>query len=341
MLLYFNKNGQLLEKLEYGSAPRVGMTNFQIFAYFADLNSNDSTYSNYSSAMIRLKRPDLEGSEYPSLFMRTASITFDEDTAGMESNYFEDDTAYYGFIFNFSNVTDGESIIKLLDTPGMWQATITLLNNNTGDFVTGLVEFNVESAVSTADDDETTLDYTIIQNNIADLLNDYPLKSQTFFVVADITETDLSGLLNGQIIYDKTTKFYYVVDSTAEDGYVFYNILEILDAYVPYTGAIGDVDLGVYDLNAQGGKFYSGNFIEYFTVGGATRYDGIADFSVNSNGELEIRLGSGDDGQTGDALIRADNQGYLASEGWVQYYYVAHDDMVPYTEEDLEDIYNN
>lgn len=213
MILYFNKNGQLLEKLTYGTAPRVGSTNFQIFAYFDELNPNDASYTNYSVATIRLKRPDLEGSEYPDLFMTHAVITYDAYIADVSDSNFEDGVNYYGFVFDFSKVKNIEedTYIKLLDTPGMWQASITLLNNSTGDTVTGLIEFYVEGAVSDADEDAETLDYTVIQQNIGNLLQDYALISGTIMVVSDITDSSIiwSNFNEGQLFYDKETGLYY------------------------------------------------------------------------------------------------------------------------------------
>lgn len=179
MILYFNKNGQLLEKLEYGSAPRAGTTKFQIFAYFADLQPNDGDYDNYSVAMIRLRRPDLEGSEYPDLFMTTSSITFNSSIETSKNNTFQNGTTYYGFVFDFSKIKNiqEDAFIKLLDISGMWRATITLMNRNSGNYVTGLVQFNVEGSVNDTDEEPQQLEYEVIQQNIADLLQSYALKT--------------------------------------------------------------------------------------------------------------------------------------------------------------------
>jgi len=179
MILYFNKNGQLLEKLEYGSAPRAGTTKFQIFAYFADLQPNDGNYDNYSVAMIRLRRPDLEGSEYPDLFMTTSSITFNSSIETSKNNTFQNGTTYYGFVFDFSKIKNiqEDAFIKLLDISGMWRATITLMNRNSGNYVTGLVQFNVEGSVNDIDEEPQQLEYEVIQQNIADLLQSYALKT--------------------------------------------------------------------------------------------------------------------------------------------------------------------
>ena len=179
MILYFNKNGQLIEKLEYGSVPRAGTTKFQIFAYFDGLQPNDGDYENYAVAMIRLKRPDLEGSEYPDLFMTTSSIVFDSSIEQSKNNTFQNGVVYYGFVFDFSKIRNIEEngFIKLLDISGMWRATITLMNRNSGNYITGLLQFNVEGSVSSRDDEPQQLEYEVIQQNIADLLQSYALKT--------------------------------------------------------------------------------------------------------------------------------------------------------------------
>lgn len=166
MILYFNKYGQLLEKLEYGTAPRVGVENFQIFAYFEGLED-------YRIATIRFRRPDLQGSEYPDLFMLKKN-DFNYDPSVSSSRYFKTtNNPYSGFIFDFNDVMDGSDHVKLLDLAGMWQASITLYPTameNAGSSVTGLVEFNVERAVSADDDDESEVGLNVIINNIRQLM---------------------------------------------------------------------------------------------------------------------------------------------------------------------------
>lgn len=165
MLLYFNKNGQLLESLEYGSTPRVGTTEFKIFAYFEDLDD----YSEYSTAMIRFKKPDLQNSEYPDLFMTQKILNY----ADSDTNYFKAaDNPYNGFEFDFDKVSSNGNKVKLLDVPGMWEATITLYKSEDSSYVTGLVRFYVEPAVYEDDDDLYDPDINVVISNIRNLLID-------------------------------------------------------------------------------------------------------------------------------------------------------------------------
>jgi len=163
MILYFNKNGQLLENLEYGSSARVGTTTFKIFAYFEDLDD----YSEYSTAMIRFKKPDIQGSEYPDLFMVQQELNY----AGSDAEYFKsEDNPYNGFEFDFDKVSSNGNKVKLLDVPGMWEATITLYKSEDSSYVTGLVRFYVEGAVYEDDDELYDADINVVISNIRNLL---------------------------------------------------------------------------------------------------------------------------------------------------------------------------
>lgn len=220
MIVYFNNKGVVKEQFDsYGILPVVGSTNFQIFAYFDGLNPNNDSYINYSEAIIRFKRPDLEGSEYPVLFMQPAKITF--DGTGYNAHYFQNGQDYYGFVFDFTKVKDNDSIVKLLDTPGLWQASITLLNSSTGSTVTGLITFSVGGAVSELDEDATQLSYDVMIQNIAQQLANYVLKSQVVLVIDHLSDIeDWTAYSDGQLFYDNGTGLYYVADSESDTGYV-------------------------------------------------------------------------------------------------------------------------
>ena len=163
MILYFNENGQLLESLEYGNAARVGTTHFKIFAYFEGLEA-------FQLATIRFRRPDLQGSEFPDLFMMPSTLQFD---AAIElSDYFEDGENYSGFVFDFDEIKSNDEIVHLLDAPGLWEATITVYTDEvgTGGNVTGIITFNVEEAVSPYDDSPESLGVGVFIDNIRQLL---------------------------------------------------------------------------------------------------------------------------------------------------------------------------
>ena len=244
MILYFNKNGQLLEQLEYGSAPRVGMTTFQIFAYF-----NGIDIENYGTALIRLKRPDLEGSEYPDMYMVSYNLNYDSQVES--SNYFSStNNPYSGFNFNFDAVTDEYGRIFLLDTPGMWEASITLIAINGGSNVTGLVRFNVGASVSSVDEEPTELDWSVIERNIGAVLATKVDKNDGFYLrfVADLATSANNGTLLDRVfkpdnyVFDGTTnKLYKILTTTPKDDTYVYAIYELVTpvyywADVPISG---------------------------------------------------------------------------------------------------------
>ena len=176
MILYFNKDGQLLEKLAYNEGtPEAGTNEFSIFAYFEGLNEE---YQNYQTAMLRLRRPDLQGSEYPDLFMTKEDLTFDSSIEN--SNYFKtnggpnNDGVYPGFLFDFRTILDGTEPVILLDMGGTWNASITL-HGTDGEYmtrrnVTGLLKFTVLPSVVSDDDDEPDFNLSALESNIRNLL---------------------------------------------------------------------------------------------------------------------------------------------------------------------------
>lgn len=225
MLLYFDEYGVLKEQLTYGEPGRVGDTEMQIFAYFDGVDVRDV----YNAAFIRFQKPDINGSEYPALFLKLVNLTFDPS---VHSNYFSanggpnSDGTYPCYLFDFSEITDTEGIVKLLDTPGLWRATLTLTSSSSYTAnVTGTFTFNVESsAVST--DDETVITYDVIASNIANMIavsklnvnSEKYIRAYENFVV-DATNGDLpaSFFSHGVLVYDKTTNTIYEIDTTTEN----------------------------------------------------------------------------------------------------------------------------
>lgn len=228
MILYFNKNGQLLERLEYGQQPRVGMTAFQIFAYFDGINLDE-----YGAALIRFKRPDINGSEYPDLFMNRAQIFYDK-TIEQSNFYNEDNNPYVGYIFDFSEVMNDETIVTMLDTPGMWQASITLVNTRGGSNVTGLIQFPVGGAVSGADDEATELDYSVITRNIAGAVASKVDKSDTLYI--RFHEDLIPAATGGTLLKSAFLPHMYVWDAMTEAVYeitaVYNNTLDVTGSTV-------------------------------------------------------------------------------------------------------------
>lgn len=234
MLLYFSRTGRLLESLRYGPSARVGTNVWTIFAYFEGID-----LENFSSANIKFARPDYDGTEYPDLFMNSNSMVFNSNI--QESNYFENGKRYQGFLFDFSSVrdVDNNDIVTLLDTPGMWEATITLINNKGKRIVVGLAKFNVEDSVSAVDDDSTELSYSTIIHSLSVIFATKLNKNSTRYMRlhSDFVTAAEEGTLfseeffEGIVVYDVATEsFYKIISTTVSQGdYVYAGYEKIID----------------------------------------------------------------------------------------------------------------
>ena len=260
MLLWFNKNGVLKEQLNYGATARVGTQNFKIFVYFD--TSNDTDYTEvYGAAAIKFQRPDLENTEYPTLMMTKAKITFDKDMTEDGDNYsglFEDGTKYTGYVFDFSKIKDTSlnSIVTMLDTPGLWKATVSLISGDSEtavNNVVGLFTFNVEGSVSDSDEDITELSYDVITDNLISFMETKLYKDSIVYMrfhkdfVTAATEGTLvkAVYIENAFVFDQTTKSIYKINSVTENesdtNYVYatYTLISdfnVLDVYtIPIT----------------------------------------------------------------------------------------------------------
>lgn len=193
MWLYFNSNGQLTTILEHGSPARVGTTNFEIFAVFENITNIDQL-RNYS-ATIKLKKPDLTGTEYPTLLMNLSISVFHKNSTETDIGDFEDNKTYYGFLFDFGSfdIDLGEEQVVLLDTDGLWQATINLIKDNL--FVQGVATFNVGG---TASETETDVSYTTVTNQLVYDINQRALRTQVMIVVETTDNVDADDYEVGQ-----------------------------------------------------------------------------------------------------------------------------------------------
>ena len=83
------------------------------------------------------------------------------------SQYFKvADNPYHVYEFDFDNITDSDgNIISLLDTAGLWRATITLIGTNTSYNVQGQLVFNVMKGIEPDDETEISI-YTILKELI-------------------------------------------------------------------------------------------------------------------------------------------------------------------------------
>lgn len=229
MLLWFNKKGVLKEQLDsYGNIPRVGSQAFQICAYFDGVD-----LSKISDAHIRLERPDFTGSKYPVMFMVPVDFTYEEDADG-KSQYFKvgggpnPDGTYPCYLFDFSTFIsnagtpddyEDDKIVTLLDTPGLWKATLTLVGDSGVYNVVGTVTFNVDGGEGSEEENEA--DISAMLNNFADALA-RKLNIRNGIVVLHDIPQDLSGYEEGQIFFIETeNKFYKLVSGQLQETNIF------------------------------------------------------------------------------------------------------------------------
>lgn len=236
MWLYFNQFGALTEpSLQHGNAARVGTTAFEIFAYFEGVDLNY-----YATATLRLKKPDLYNTEYPTLFMKKVTKTYSILEGDSDSTSFSvdggvnHDGKYTGYAFDFSNFAGDEDIAVLLDTPGLWEATITLHGGQAERDVQGIITFEVQRAVSAFDDEnETVLSSDDLVENVVDEIATKVPRSLLGYMrtVTDLVTEAAAGTLDGSIIvpgaivYDEESeslfKILTVTVNENEEGKVF------------------------------------------------------------------------------------------------------------------------
>lgn len=208
MWLCFNSNGALVEPaLQHGPAARAGTTNFQIFAYFQGI---DLTVN--SLATIKLFKPDLTHSSYPLLAMRRADLKY-EKKEGENSSYFAEDGGphgdgiYPGFLFDFSNFSGDQNVAILLDTPGLWEAVISLYGIDHIISVQGTSTFNVQYGNVNNDGTEVSFDELMasFSSAIAGKLD----IEDGIVSVDNISLVDTDNYSEGQMFYDKNTSTFY------------------------------------------------------------------------------------------------------------------------------------
>ena len=209
MWLYFNNKGQLITALEHGTPARAGTTNFQIFAVFEGVNVDNISDI---SATIKLKKPDLTGSEYPILLMDNASADFsligDEVQHPDSVAPFQVGAKYYGFLFDFANFNPDQTTEILLDTPGLWEAIITLITGVGMYSVQGVATFDVGG---TGTEEPTPITYEVIINQMIAMLGDKVNFNQVILAVNNISEVVIEGYEEGQMFVDKTTGIFYKI----------------------------------------------------------------------------------------------------------------------------------
>lgn len=206
MYLYFNNKGQLLEKLEHGPVARAGTTNYEIFAYFDNLNIDTL----YTEAELKLIKPDFNNTKYPAIPMERAQVIFHKQE-GENPLFFEDGKLYKGFYFNFGVFEEDDEPLSLLDTSGIWNSYINLRGSNHTNYVQGTSTITVQSGIE--DEDGVTLELDQLLNRIYEAISQrIPLDSDGYFrVIDDITPFEPFNV--GDIVFSKSKKkIYRIID---------------------------------------------------------------------------------------------------------------------------------
>lgn len=260
MWLYFDENGTLIKQLTHGPAARVGTTNFQVFAYFKDVDLRI-----YNTATIKFMRDDYNDSSHPMLFMdlvrnapfvlnNTGDMTltstiFDPDSRETAQNVypFEPGHKYTGYLFDFANFGVDEDVSILLDTPGKWHAVITLYAEGTIQNVQGSIEFYVEGPLLESDPYIASLD-----DIVGNMARQMSSKTIHFIIInsleGDLTEEELLRIKDNnlnRIVYNNIV--YYYAQSIG-DTKKYFSIVEQVGGNTNYNEVDVDIRTGHYTV---------------------------------------------------------------------------------------------
>lgn len=151
MWIWLDRFGKVKEYLTHGCSPVVGDTTFQIFVHFDGVDINA-----LGAATIRLRKPDRQRTAYPALFMKKTVEEYEPYPEDSVDSRFRAQSHWTGFMFDFSDFLAGD-IVRLLDTPGMWEATISVImaDNPSKVMASGLITFEVGGAVSEDEEEQS------------------------------------------------------------------------------------------------------------------------------------------------------------------------------------------
>ena len=188
-------------------------------AYFDGLDLN-----NYGAAYVILQRPDFSGSKYPVLYMKRYDLDYQSDVADGPSQYFTPgggpgvNGKYPCYLLDFADIRnigdelddDDDTIVTLLDTPGLWKAAITLVSNSGVYNVVGTMTFNVNG--SEGPEVETELDPSVVFQNFSDVLAS-KLNIKSGIVVLPNLSADLTGYTEDQMFFVRSTNKFYELEN--------------------------------------------------------------------------------------------------------------------------------
>lgn len=219
MWIWLDKTGKVYQSLVHGNAPTVGETDFKIFAYFDGLNPES-----VNAATIKFRRPDMQGSSYPVLYMTRKNMIYSPMSSDGANCLFKTaNNPYRGFVFDFSSFLSGQEIVRLLDTPGMWEATITLLRYPSKTNVTGLIKFYVGASAGDNEEASELSEDQVLENLVLSLNSLNQLSTTYVKVVLDLETEASDGELDsnifsvGSVVYDKETQGFYKITSVTEN----------------------------------------------------------------------------------------------------------------------------
>lgn len=219
MWLYFDNTGAIKEVLEHGNPARSGSTDFEIFAFFEDVDVD----TNYTTAKMSLIKPKMAYAEknsiYDGISMTLEERTFERLPSELNLNYFQANQTYKGFYFSFSQVTmnydDFEDLLVLLDTPGIWSAIITLYGSVRNSVnVQGRAEFLVQDTGYQEEETQLPDGFTIDQIFLA-IAQKLNINSGAYLKkVATIDmEFDSSTYNIGDVLYARAENAFYQLGS--------------------------------------------------------------------------------------------------------------------------------
>lgn len=233
MLIWFDNTGALRKNLDYGSPARVGTTNFKIIAYFDDISSS------FNTATIKFIKPDYDSSQYPLLFMQRNSGEFLYEGESIPDYFQNGETYSPTFEFDFSHFSTDQDLLILLDTPGMWQAVVTLYSSDPNAeivSVQGVAKFNVQNGQNS---DETTISWDTLINHLG-LQLAKKLDIVDGIIVVDTEPNSIEGYQNGQVFFFKDENGFFeledgeFVDLMISSGAGDFETVE-LDDWEPYS----------------------------------------------------------------------------------------------------------
>lgn len=270
MWLYFDDTGALITSLEHGPAARVGTTDFQIFAYFHNVDLNV-----FNTATIKFIKDDFNSASHPMLFMHlTRHAPFVLNTTNRETVQnvlpFEPGVHYTGFLFDFATFAEGQDVAVLLDTPGKWHAVITLYagaeENEDGAMVLsrsiqsvqGTVEFYVEGPLFETDPYVASLDDVV--SNIAREM----AARRIYFISVNPDLETMEGTLSApdllkikdnnlnRLVYNNIV-YYYA--RTLGDTKTYYSIVAQTGGDANYNAINVNIETGHYALTTVHDKY--------------------------------------------------------------------------------------